>query len=157
MRDPLIGVMAVFGVVALIFLVLFVAFAAYDTMADNDMMDGMWEMMEDMGGMMGDDMGDMMGGGEDTSNAPVARGGMDESVAIRDFAYAPGNLEVPIGANVTWTNYDGAPHTASAHGDEWDTGIMNKGDHATITFDEPEDYSYYCKLHPNMKARIRVR
>jgi len=60
MRDPLIGVMAVFGVVALIFLVLFVAFAAYDTMADNDMMDGMWEMMEDMGGMMGDDMGDMM-------------------------------------------------------------------------------------------------
>ena len=47
------------------------------------------------------------------------------------------------------------PHTATAKDGSWDTGILNKGDTKTITFDKAGDYQYYCKVHPNMIARRR--
>lgn len=112
----------------------------------------------DMGwGMGGGHMGRMMGGGANTSNAPVSVGSASESVAIRDFAFNPGNLQVPVGAKVTWTNYDDAPHTASAKDGTWDTGILNKGGSKTLTLDKAGDYTYYCTVHPSMVARLQVR
>lgn len=102
-----------------------------------------------MGGMMG-------GGGQDTSGSSPTEGSLTEAVEIRDFAFQPGNLKVPVGATVTWTNYDAAPHTATANDGSWDTGMLNKGDSAPITFDESGTYDYYCILHPDMKAQISV-
>lgn len=110
-----------------------------------------------MGWGMGDHMGRMMGGGTNTSKAPVSVGGSSESVAIRGFAFAPGNLQVPAGAMVTWTNEDDAPHTATAKDGSWDTGILHKGESKTLTFDKAGDYSYYCTVHPSMVARLQVR
>ena len=110
-----------------------------------------------MGWGMGDHMGHMMGGGTNTSNAPVSVGNSTESVAIRDFAFTPGNLQVPVGANVTWTNYDTAPHSATAKDGSWDTGVFSKGESKTLTFDKAGDYSYYCTVHPSMVARLQVR
>ena len=98
-----------------------------------------------------------MGGGANTSNAPVSVGNATESVAIRDFAFTPGNLQVPVGANVTWTNYDTAPHSATAKDGSWDTGVFSKGESKTLTFDKAGDYSYYCTVHPSMVARLQVR
>jgi plastocyanin len=109
------------------------------------------------GQMGGSHMGHMMGGGANTSNAPVSVGSAAESIAIRNFAFAPGNLQVPVGATVTFTNYDDAPHSATAKDGSWDTGILNKGESKTITFDKPGDYTYYCKVHPSMVARLQVR
>ena len=60
MRDPLVGVLVTLGGLVLVFLVVLGAVATYDAMADDDMMDGMW----DMGGTM-DHMSGMMGGGSD--------------------------------------------------------------------------------------------
>lgn len=112
----------------------------------------------DMGwGMGGGHMGRMMGGGANTSNAPVSVGSASESVAIRDFAFNPGNRQVPVGAKVTWTNHDDAPHTASAKDGTWDTGILNKGESKTLTLDKAGDYTYYCTVHPSMVARLQVR
>mgnify|MGYP001572139171 CR=1 FL=1 len=108
-------------------------------------------------GMGSGHMGRMMGGGTNSSNAPLTAGGKTESVSIRDFVFAPGNLQVPAGATVTWTNYDGAPHTATAKDGSWDTGIFNKGEKKAITFDEAGQYAYYCTVHPNMVARLTVQ
>jgi plastocyanin len=102
-------------------------------------------------------MGRMMGGGSDTSGAAVVLGGPSEPVTIRDYAYAPGNLQVPVGATVRWTNYDDAPHTASAKNGDWDTGTLNKGQSGSITFRVAGDYTYYCKIHPSMVARLVVK
>lgn len=112
---------------------------------------GGWDIGWGMGG------GHMMGGGANTSNAPVSVGNSTESVAIRDFAFTPGNLQVPVGAKVTWTNYDAAPHGATAKDGSWDTGIFSKGESKTLTFDKAGDYSYYCTVHPSMVARLQVR
>ena len=60
-----------------------------------------------------------MGGGANTSNAPVSVGSASESIAIRGFGFAPGNLQVPVGATVTFTNYDDAPHDATAKDRGW--------------------------------------
>ena len=79
-------------------------------------------------GMGSGHMGRMMGAGTDSSNAPLTAGTKTESLSIRDFAFEPGNLQIPVGATVTWTNYDDAPHTATAKDGSWDTGILNKGD-----------------------------
>ncbi len=108
-------------------------------------------------GMGSGHMGRMMGGGTNSSNAPLTAGSTAESVAVRDFAYAPGNLQVPVGATVTWTNYDDAPHTATAKSGSWDTGILNKNEKNAITFDTPGEYEYYCKVHPDMIARLTVQ
>lgn len=110
-----------------------------------------------MGWGMDDHMGRMMGGGSNTSNAPVAIGSTSEGVTIRDSTFTPGNLQVPVGARVTWTNSDDAPHSATAKDRTWDTGILSKGESKTLTFDKAGDYIYYCTVHPSMVARLRVR
>ncbi|MHB8376231.1 MAG: cupredoxin domain-containing protein [Dehalococcoidia bacterium] len=102
-------------------------------------------------------MGGMMGGGTNSANATVTVGGTTNTVAIRNFAFTPGNLQLSVGATVTFTNYDSAPHTATAKDGSWDTGILNQGQSKTITFGKAGDYTYYCKIHPNMVARLQVR
>ncbi len=102
-------------------------------------------------------MGRMHGGGTDTSRSAVVTGGMSETVDMRDYAFTPGNLQVPVGAKVTWTNYDGAPHNAADRGGDWKTSNLDDGESDEVAFDEPGAYDYYCTIHPSMKARLTVR
>ena len=99
------------------------------------------------------------GGGSstDTSAAPLTVGGQTNTVEIRGFKYAPGNLQVPAGATVTFHNFDGAPHTATARDGSWNTDTLEQGDEKTLTFDKPGDYAYFCTIHPGMKAILHVR
>jgi len=112
----------------------------------------------DMGGMMGSDhMGRMMGGGRNSSGGPSQQGSATETIVIEDYAYSPGNLQVPVGARVTWTNRDSAPHSATAKAGSWDTGILAKGASATLAFPSAGTFDYYCSIHPNMKSRLVVQ
>jgi plastocyanin len=106
---------------------------------------------------MGSHMSRMMSGGTNSSNAPQTSGSKTESVSIRDFTFTPGNLRVPAGATVTWSNDDSVPHTATSTDGSWDTGTLNTGESKAITFDKAGDYLYSCKVHPNMQARVEVR
>ncbi len=112
----------------------------------------------DWGTMMGNDhMGGMMGGGLDTSGDPSSQGSTTETITIKDFSYSSGNLEVPVGARLTWTNRDSAPHSATANDGSWDTGVLSKGKSASLTFASVGTFDYFCTLHPNMKARLVVQ
>ena len=102
-------------------------------------------------------MGAMHGRGSNTSSSPLVRGGADAVIEIRDFAFSPGNLEIPRGASVTWTNSDSAPHDATAREDDWRTERLSSGESGTIVFDVAGDYRYYCSIHPSMEAALRVR
>ncbi len=106
---------------------------------------------------MREHMSSMMGGGRNTSGASSVVGGPSETVEIRDFTFSPGNLQVPVGATVTWTNYDDAPHTATAKTRDWDTGSLNGGDSRYVTFRVAGSFTYYCTIHPSMVARIVVK
>lgn len=103
------------------------------------------------------DMWDMHGRGRNTASDPVVQGGSTASVRIEDFAFRPGNLEVPVGASVTWANEDSAPHDATAKNGDWKTERLSEGESDTLTFDAAGAYDYYCSIHPSMKARLIVR
>lgn len=108
--------------------------------------------------MGGGHMGGMMGGGGRNSSGDAPRqGALAETITIENFAYAPGNLQIPVGGKVTWSNRDSAPHSASDSGGAWDTGVLAKGESKTVTFGSRGTFDYYCSVHPNMKARLAVQ
>jgi plastocyanin len=82
----------------------------------------------------------------------------NETINIKNFAYDPPAIDVPVGGSVTWTNDDNAPHTATAtNGTIPDSGAIPFGTSFTQVFDTPGTYDYFCVYHPNMKASIVVK
>jgi plastocyanin len=73
----------------------------------------------------------------------------------------PERVEVDAGTEVTWTNRDTAPHTATAadaaEREAFDTKVIAEGRSATVKFDRAGEFDYICDLHPTMKAVVVVR
>lgn len=78
-------------------------------------------------------------------------------VAIREFAFVGGRLEVPRGTTVVWTNRDRAVHTATSDDGSWNSGAIAEGESWSARFDEPGTYSYHCGPHPYMRGSVVVR
>jgi plastocyanin len=57
---------------------------------------------------------------------------------------------------VTFTNADGAPHTATADDSSFDTGKLTKGQSASLTFTSSGVFAYHCNIHRSMKATVTV-
>lgn len=86
--------------------------------------------------------------------APVS----GNSVAIKNFAFAPAALIVKVGTKVTWTNEDTDAHTVTSQNN---TGVLNSpalntGQSFSYTFTKPGTYSYLCTIHPFMTATVTV-
>jgi plastocyanin len=96
---------------------------------------------------------DSSSAGDDTEAAAEAT-----MVDIKDLAYNPDSVEIPVGATVTWTNSDTVPHTATAKDREaLQSGTLNPGDSYSQTFDQPGTFDYFCEFHANMKGTIVVQ
>jgi plastocyanin len=95
-------------------------------------------------------------GGSDTRDDPLTVGGMNETIVMEGTKFRTGNLQVPVGATVTWENRDSAPHDAAAEDDSWETETLEDGESGSVTFDEAGTWDYICTIHPSMKARITV-
>jgi plastocyanin len=82
-----------------------------------------------------------------------------ESKAIRilDGSFEPADLEVRVGSTVKWTNDGKKPHTVTSDKGDWGSGELASGQTFTATFTKPGTFSYHCKLHPDMKAKITVK
>jgi plastocyanin len=79
-------------------------------------------------------------------------------VDIKNLAYTPDSVEIPVGATVTWTNNDTVPHTVTAKDrDVLQSGTLKPGDSYSKTFDQPGTYDYFCEFHANMKGTIVVQ
>ena len=97
--------------------------------------------------------------GAEDCPTPAAGGEAGEvAVDIRDFAYNPDPVEVPVGGTVTWTNQDSAPHTATGQDrDVLQSGTLNQGESYSQTFNEAGEYEYFCEFHPNMNGTVVVQ
>jgi plastocyanin len=100
----------------------------------------------------------------ETAAASPAAGADSEATAdaiavdIKDFAYVPDPVEVPVGGTVTWTNSDAVPHTATAEDrDVLQSGTLDPGASFSQTFAEPGTFDYFCEFHANMKGTIVVQ
>lgn len=81
----------------------------------------------------------------------------DKTVMIKDFTFDPPRIEIAAGTSVTFTNTDRAPHTATADAGSFDTGTLKSGGSATVTFDKPGVYDYFCRFHRHMTGQIVVK
>lgn len=88
-----------------------------------------------------------------TGPEPPASG---NSVAIMNFAFVPPSLSVPTGTTVTWTNQDDVAHTVTADDGKTFDHTLDPSQTFGFTAATPGTYTYFCRLHPFMKATLTV-
>ncbi len=77
------------------------------------------------------------------------------AVAIADFAFTPGEVSVPVGGSVVWTNNDDQPHTATSAG-AFDSGSIQPQTSVTVAFVTAGTFAYICSFHPFMTGMVVV-
>jgi plastocyanin len=75
---------------------------------------------------------------------------------IRDFAFAPASLSVPVGSTVTWRNSGEAPHTVTAEDGSFDSDMIAAGGSWARRFEKAGTFSYFCAFHPDMAGTVTV-
>jgi plastocyanin len=94
-----------------------------------------------------------------TPDAPLMREGggaaAPDAVEIAGFAFAPAELHVARGTEVTWTNADPAAHTVTADGG-FDSGTLDPGAAFAFRFDGAGTFRYTCVIHPTMRGTVHV-
>lgn len=81
----------------------------------------------------------------------------DGSVLIEPTAFAPTTVTIAAGEMVTWTSGPSSgTHTATADAGSFDTGPIDSGKSASVTFLMPGTFAYTCTILPTMKGTIVV-
>jgi plastocyanin len=88
------------------------------------------------------------------------------ATTLNNKAFSPNPLKIKVGDTITWINKDSNIHTVSSGkpnspdaGRLFDSGLTSlimPSKSYSHTFNEPGEYSYFCKLHPNMVGTIEV-
>ena len=89
--------------------------------------------------------------------APVAAEAATTTVQIGNFTFAPAEITLPAGSDVTWVNQDDIPHTVTS--DDTTTfasTLLDTGDDFSHQFDQPGIFAYFCSVHPMMTATVVV-
>jgi len=77
-------------------------------------------------------------------------------VSILNYAFSPQSLAIQAGDSVRFTNNDSPPHTATATGGEFDSGMLTTGMSFTAHFPSNGSIAYVCQYHSNMTGVINV-
>jgi plastocyanin len=110
--------------------------------------------MASMPGSMPMDHGNMQSpSGAMAPTAPMAGA---QSAEIKQFAFQPKTLEVPVGTTVTWTNSDGASHSVTAKDSSFDSGLFGQGGTYSQKFDKAGTVAYFCTRHGSMLGEVKV-
>lgn len=76
-------------------------------------------------------------------------------VTIDKLVFAPADVKAKVGDTIEWVNKDALAHTATATNKDWDVLIPPKKT-AKQVLTKAGAVDYFCKFHPNMKARVIV-
>lgn len=85
--------------------------------------------------------------------------GHDVTVEMFDNRYSHTEVHIPVGGTVEWVGAGRNSHNAVSAGGEWSTedefGSLEqaKGDVASITYDRPGEYLFYCTFHGNPEGK----
>lgn len=78
-------------------------------------------------------------------------------------SFSPENIEVQVGATVTWINESDLVHTVTSGtpddpDDMFDSGEVSPGEEFSYTFNQTGTYNYFCIPHaPSMTGSVTVR
>ncbi len=76
-------------------------------------------------------------------------------VTIDKLVYGPAEVSAKVGDTIVWVNKDVLAHTATATNGDWDV-VIGPNKTASIVLKKAGTIDYFCKFHPNMKARVTV-
>ena len=77
-------------------------------------------------------------------------------VDIRGLKFQPVELVVAPGDTIVWINHDIVPHTATAGDKSWDSKSIGKQGQWETVVQSGMAEEYFCRFHPNMKARLQI-
>ena len=78
------------------------------------------------------------------------------TVSIANFAFAPAEVVVPVGSQVSWRNDDGAPHALAFADGAPASELLLPGTSFSRGYPAPGSFDYVCSVHPYMRARVTV-
>jgi LPXTG-motif cell wall-anchored protein len=77
-------------------------------------------------------------------------------VTIADFSFSPAAITIHVGDTIQWLNNGPSAHTATANNGSFNTGVLQKGRSASVTFHLPGTFDYHCTIHPFMHGTVVV-
>jgi plastocyanin len=77
-------------------------------------------------------------------------------VTIKNFAFQPRTITVPVGMSITWTNQDSSIHTVTANDRSFNSGNLTQGQRFSHAFSRPGTYAYHCDIHQYMTGSVIV-
>jgi plastocyanin len=91
---------------------------------------------------------------------PVASAAVEDrpgpAVSILTASYGSPRIDVLAGDTVTWRNVSVRPHTVAATDLSWSSQRLTPTATFSHRFDAPGAVSYYCQVHPSMRAEVDV-
>ncbi|MEX1172466.1 MAG: cupredoxin domain-containing protein [Chloroflexota bacterium] len=78
------------------------------------------------------------------------------AVQIQGFAFAPGRVQAKVGEVITFTNSDGAPHTATLDVGSCTTPTLGKDASGSLVFSAAGEYPFHCRIHPDMTGTFEI-
>ena len=76
---------------------------------------------------------------------------------IKNLAYQPTAISIPVGGTVSWKNLDGEPHTVTSTDGSFRSEALDQGDIYAFKFTKAGVYNYICTIHPKMRGTITVK
>ncbi|MBE8523898.1 cupredoxin family copper-binding protein [Amycolatopsis sp. H6(2020)] len=95
---------------------------------------------------------------EQAGGAAAPAAASAKSVEAMGYKFSPADLTIAVGDTVTWTNHDTAPHNivVTDGPEKFTSPTLQTGQTFSHTFTKAGKYSYYCSIHPDMKATVTV-
>lgn len=90
------------------------------------------------------------------TSSSTTRASAGGSIQMFDYGYRPSTFSARVGDRVVWNNAGLAPHTATARDGSFDTGLVAAGASGSVTLRKAGTFAYFCTLHPQMTATIKV-
>lgn len=90
------------------------------------------------------------------TNGSTPQLSISKRVVIGDFRFEPAELVIAAGSEVRFDNEHVVTHTATSDDGLFDSGRLQPGDRYEVQLNATGTYSYYCKLHPNMRGNVTV-
>ena len=76
-------------------------------------------------------------------------------ITMDDLVISPAEATAKVGDTIEWINKDILAHTATARNGDWDIAMPAKKT-VTSVLKKAGTIEYYCRFHPNMKAKLTV-
>ena len=78
-------------------------------------------------------------------------------INISGFAFVAATVTVTVGTTVTWTNLGSVRHTVTSETDLFDSGNLARNATFSYSFTDRGTFSYFCAIHPYMRAKVIVK